>query len=163
MLMVVCHCCQCKLSVFPQIGELDRCSGRGARLSEQSVDSAVLRKLHNSLYYIRNPFLALVVCQSMYWKLQLAIWGRKDVFNLISTFENGNQCSADGLSIGGVTLHSKVGPLISIMSVLRSMWLTSPVAGMMDWPSMPSSTATGTVKCLVCVCVCVCVCVSSAT
>lgn len=57
------------------------------------------------------------------------------MFNVISTSE-----------CGSVVLHSQVGPLISIISVLRSTWLTSPVAGMMDWPSMPSFTATGTVK-----------------
>lgn len=37
------------------------------------------------------------------------------------------------------------------------MWLTSPVAGMMDWLSMPSSIATGMCVCMgVGVCVCVC-------
>lgn len=49
------------------------------------------------------------------------------------------QCSR-----AGVMVHSWAAPLISIIFVLRSTWLTSPVAGMMDWPSMPSSTATGT-------------------
>ncbi|TKS66188.1 Dystrophin [Collichthys lucidus] len=67
--------------------------------------------------------------------LTLAIWERKDVFNLKWKPVLGRQCV-------GVTLHSRVGALISIISVLRSTWLTSPVAGMMDWPSMPSSTAT---------------------
>lgn len=64
----------------------------------------------------------------------------------MNTDENGNQYWGDSVSTEGVTLHSQVGPLISIISVLRSMWLTSPVAGMMDWPSTPSSTATGTVE-----------------
>lgn len=72
-----------------------------------------------------------------------------------STYENGNQYWGDSVTTEGVILHSQLGPLISIISVLRSMWLTSPVAGMMDWPSMPSSTATGTVKLVLCVYVCV--------
>lgn len=80
--------------------------------------------------------------------LTLAIWERKDVFNLKWKPVLGRQCV-------GVTLHSRVGALISIISVFRSTWLTSPVAGMMDWPSMPSSTATGSVKRLVYVCLCV--------